>query len=386
MDLICELNKCTGCGMCSNICPKQAIKMEEGKNGFIFPYIDNDLCIDCGICKSKCPSNTFKNKGTNVIKTYAGWNKNAAERKKSTSGGIFTVLAKKVIDDGGVVVGVAWDDSFTPRHVLIDTINGLERLQGSKYSQSNTGTIYRQVKDALNCGKKVLFSGTPCQNAALRMYLGKDYFNLLTIDLVCHGVPSNRMLLDYFNHFNKRIVNVRLRYKDPYWDYCYVRIDFDEGKPYQELTINDDYFNLFNIGFSLRESCHECLYASTYRQSDITLADFWGYSAHSFKTRNYNRGTSLILVNSENGQKVIESIKNNIFIEEISLEKAKKGNKCLSESFKLDQTKLDAFWSDYNCGMNVHDLNEKYCAHTFVLPKHLWLRRLYNKYKWLIKK
>ena len=360
--------------------------MQEHINGFVFPIIDTSLCIDCGLCKAKCPSNKEKETATNVIKTYASWNKDLKVRKKSTSGGIFTVFAEKILNDGGVVAGVAWNEEFVPEHVLIDNVDELNKLQGSKYSQSNTKIIYKQIKEALDTGKNVLFSGTPCQNAALKIYLGQDYYNLLTVDLVCHGVPSNKMLRDYYNLFNRKITNVRLRHKDPYWDYCYVRIDFENGKPYQELTINDDYYNLFNIGYSLRESCHDCLYASTHRQADITLADFWGYTAHNFKTINYNHGTSLILSNSEKGQRFIDSIKDEVFIEEASLEKAKKGNKCLYESFKLNRETLEAFWNDYNNGMNIHNLNEKYCAHTFTLPKHQWLRRLYYKYKWIIKR
>ena len=279
---------------------------------------------------------------------------------------------------------MAWSDHFTPEHILIEHIDDLVKLQGSKYSQSNTGIIYKKIKEVLQTGRKILFSGTPCQVAALKMYLGKDYYTLFTIDLVCHGVPSNRMLLDYYNLFNKEITNVRLRHKDPYWDYCYVRIDFADGKPYQELTINDDYFNLFNIGYSLRESCHDCLYASTHRQADITLADFWGYSAHNFKTRNFNRGTSLILANSEKGCTLIDDIKFKLFIEDASIETAKKGNKCLNESFKLDEDKLVQFWNDYANGATIHELNEKYCVRAFRLPKHLWLKRIYRKYKWIL--
>lgn len=269
---------------------------------------------------------------------------------------------------------------------MCDNVNDLEKLRGSKYSQSNTGDIYRKIKHELSVGRKVLFSGTPCQNAALKSYLVKDYYNLFLIDLVCHGVPSNKMLDDYFNLFHKKIHNVRLRYKDPYWDYSFVRIDFVDGTKYQVRTIYDDYFNLFNVGYSLRDSCHECRYTTLHRESDITLADFWGYKAHNFKTVNYNKGTSLIIVNSKKGQEVVSLIKKAMYIEKSNIDTAVKGNKCLKEPFKIDEQKLEEFWYDYENGMTVKELNQKYAAGAFTLPKHLVLRRNINKFRWIIKR
>ena len=386
MDVICDLKKCTGCGMCTNICPKGAITMAEGEHGFVFPKIDQALCVDCNLCKSRCPSNAEQATDTNVKTVYAAWNRDKVTRAKSTSGGLFTLFAKAIIDQGGVVCGVAWNDKNHPEHILAENAEELVKFQSSKYSQSNTGDIYRKVKKILDAGKPVLFSGTPCQNTALRSYLGKDYYNLFNIDLVCHGVPSNKTLDAYFNLFKKEIKQVRLRYKDPYWDYCFVRIDFTDGTKYQDLTINDAYFNLFNIGYTLRESCHNCQYASINRKGDITLADFWGYRAHSFATRNYNKGTSCVLINSEKGQQLFDMIKTSIYYEEATLEQAIRGNKCLKEPFRIEQDKLKQFWEDYESGLGIDELNEKYTANTFKLPEHLQLRRLKSKWRWIIGK
>ncbi len=386
MDTICEQNKCTGCGMCTNICPEQAIKLKEGLHGFVFPIIDESLCINCGLCEIKCPSNLEKQCRSTVQEVYAAWNHDKKVRKESSSGGIFTLIAEKLLEEGGVVAGVAWDEQFHPHHVMCDNVNDLEKLRGSKYSQSNTGDIYRIIKHELSTGRKVLFSGTPCQNAALKSYLDKDYYNLFMVDLVCHGVPSNKILDDYFNLFHKKINNVNLRYKDPYWDYSFVKIDFVDGTKYQVRTIYDDYFNLFNVGYSLRESCHECRYTTLHRESDITLADFWGYKAHNFKSINYNKGTSLIIINSRKGQELINLVKKTIYVEKSNIDTAIRGNKCLKEPFKIDEQKLAEFWHDYENGMTVKELNQKYTAGTFTLPKHLVLRRNINRFRWIIKR
>lgn len=386
MEIICTQNKCTGCGMCTNICPKQAIKMREGLHGFNFPIIDESLCVDCGLCYKKCPANIEKQCDSTVKNVYAAWNKNKEVRRNSSSGGIFTVLAEKVLESGGLVIGVAWDDNFRPQHIICESADDLKRIRGSKYSQSNTEDIYINVKQELTAGKKVLFSGTPCQVAALKSFLEKEYENLFCVDLICHGVPSNKMFDNYLSSFGKKIENVRLRYKDPYWDYSFVRLDFEDGTKYQNRTIHDDYFNLFNVGYSLRMSCHDCRFTTLHRESDITLADFWGYKAHNFKTINYNKGMSLIIVNSEKGQELLNSVKKSIYVEKSNIDIAIKGNKCLKEPFKIDERKLEEFWNDYENGMAVKELNQKYAEDTFTLPKHLALRRIFNKFRWIVKK
>lgn len=385
MEMICEYSECTGCGMCTNICPTHAVSMEKGQHGFVYPQINKSLCRDCGICSDRCPANKKACDGSEVQTVYAAWNNNKQIRCGSTSGGIFTLLAQQIINSGGAVAGVAWDDDFHPRHKIVSTTEGLSAFRGSKYSQSITGDIYKIIKEKLETGMSVMFSGTPCQNMALRSFLGKDYDNLFLIDLVCHGVPSNDMLDRYYSEFEDGIANVNLRRKAPYWDYSYVMIDFVNGKKYKALTIDDPFLNLFNISYSLRQSCHNCHYANTRRISDITLADFWGYRAHNFKSRNYNKGTSLVLVNTDKGRNMFERIKENIFFEESDLGSAKKSNKCLSESFTIDEVKLNEYWDDYEAGVTVSELNKKYCAETFTLPKHIYLRRNINKWGWIIR-
>ncbi len=385
---ICTPASCTGCGMCSNICPVNAITMANGENDFIFPKIDDTACIKCNKCAKACPANQAIDRSINVKNTYAAWNKNSAVRKRSSSGGVFSVLASQILEEGGVVIGVALQD-LEARHVVITKESDLPALNGSKYVQSNTGDIYKQVKKQLEAGKKVLFSGTPCQVHAIRQYLGKEYENLICIDVICHGVPSLTMLYKHIAEVSgdRKAKDIIFRYKDPYWDYSYVKIEYmDGGIPYQELTVDDDYFHLFNISFTIRKSCHECHYANTHRQGDITLADYWGYRAHNLKMNNYFDGISLILVNSNRGKALLEEIASDLQIELASLEDAKRGQKCLSEPFKLPDEDLKAFWEDYNKGMSISELSRKHYPKKFVRPKHLWFRHLKAKYKWLLKK
>lgn len=385
---ICDYTRCTGCGMCTNICMNNAIKMVEGVHGFIFPEINSEKCVNCGLCTTRCPANNHNNADGNTMnKIYAAWSRKKCIREQSSSGGIFSLLAEAIITEGGLVAGVQWNSNFCPEHRLTDTSEVLVKFRGSKYVQSNTGTVYFDVKEALNMGRQVLFSGTPCQIAALKSYLGKEYSNLFTIDLVCHGVPSYECFQKYLNEKScgKQIENVQLRYKSPYWDYCSVRIDYKDGTYYQELTVDDPYFTLFNIGYSLRESCHNCPHTSSHREGDITLADFWSYAPSKFKMCDYNKGTSLVAINTDKGEYLFQKIQEYLIFEEETYEMALKSNRSFTEPYTISAEKLDAFWKDYEKGMKIIDLCKKYVSNPFKLPNLLFLRRLKRKYNWVIK-
>lgn len=385
---ICNLTSCTGCGMCSNLCPVGAITMQNGVNDFIFPQIDESVCIKCNQCVKKCPANQPTDRRENVKQTYAAWNKDKAIRKRSSSGGIFSVIAKYVLSDNGLVVGVTMQ-GLEAKHIVVSNLSELSSLNGSKYVQSNTGDIYKKVKEYLDNGRKVLFSGSPSQIHAVKQFLGKEYDSLFLVDVICHGVPSSTMLHKHLQEVSgeRKAKDIKFRYKDPYWDFSFVRINYEDNeKPYQRLTVDDDYFHLFNIGFSIRQSCHECHYTSTHRQGDITLADYWGYRAHNFKMNNYLGGISLILVNSAKGQKMLDIIKPELVIETATLEDAKRGQKCLSEPFQLPEEDLKKFWEDYNNGMPISALSKKHYPKKFVRPNHLWIRHIKYRYYWMINK
>lgn len=387
---ICNKSYCTGCGMCSNICPNKAIEMVEMGHGFVYPQIDIDKCVGCRLCIKKCPSNTEKDNKSTISKTYAAWNTEKLTRKESTSGGICSLIEQEIFKDGGVAVGVGWSDDFCPKHTVAYNEKQTEDFRGSKYVQSNTYDIYDKVRTLLRGGTRVLFAGTPCQIAALKSYLGKDYETLFVVDFVCHGVPSYQCLKKYLDEislkYRKKITNVRFRYKNPYWDYCNVRIDFSDGMDYQKSTVDDPYFILFNIGYTLRESCHSCKYCSVNREGDITLADFWGYQPSCFKMRDYNKGISLIAINTKKGEDLFNRIKSSLKFEAVSIEAALKTNKSFSEPYVVPKDKLENFWKDYELGFSTDELCKKYIKNNFKVPNLLFLRRLKRRYSWIVKR
>lgn len=387
---ICDQSLCVGCGMCANVCPREAITMEEGAHGFVFPYIHSEQCIKCGLCAKKCPANVEKQYESTIKNVYAAWNKKRSTRIKSTSGGICSLLEDEIFHDGGVAVGVKWGEAFCTEYAVACNAEAAEKFRGSKYIQANTGDIYLRVKGLLDAGKEVLFTGTPCQVAALKAFLGEDYSGLFTIDLICHGVPSyaclKKFLDELSSEYGRKVNNVRLRYKSPYWDYCSVRVDFENGARYQKNTVDDPYFILFNIGFSLRESCHTCRYTTIHREGDITLADFWGYRPSGFKMRDYNKGTSLVLVNTDKGDELFERIKGKICFETSSVGTALTTNNSLTKPFSPPYDALIKFWDDFDGGeLSTEELQRKYVPKPFKLPNLLFLRRLKRRYSWVVK-
>ncbi len=387
---ICKTELCTGCGMCMNVCKHGAISMHTDKHGFLYPKVDEKKCTLCNQCKKFCPSNNVTEPASNLRTVYAGWNKNKAIRKESTSGGIFSIMAKKIISEGGYVAGVRWVNGFRVKHDLISDESQLSLFYGSKYIQSYTGNIYLRIKEKLNEGKSVLFSGTPCQNSALRSFLGKEYANLFQIDLVCHGVPSYDLFDRYIDEIcegkSSSIKRIRFRHKAPFWDFCNVTIDFEDGTQYSVPTVDDPFFSLFNIGYSIRQSCGNCPYTSLERYSDITLADFWGFKPENFKMHNYEKGVSCILINSEKGQAIFDAVSSAVVYEQSTVERAKKANKSLYAPYAISKELSKLFWEDYEDGMPVSELCSKHVQNPFKKPSLLWLRILKYKYKWIFSK
>lgn len=326
-------NDCCGCGACTQKCPKNAIKMKEDSEGFLYPEIDSKKCINCGLCKKICPVINHKIEDMNDFpKTYAVKNKNTDEILKSSSGGVFILLAKYVIDKKGVVYGAAYDEDNNINHVAIDKEQDLIKLQGSKYVQSNTTVIYKDVKKKLDENRLVLFSGTPCQIRGLKNFLIKKYTNLLTCDIVCHGVPSQKLFKIYLGYiekkYNKKISKYDFRNKEKKGWGLTAKITFTDGtKKYINSDFDPYYSNFLNCN-TYRESCYNCKFASIKRDSDITLADYWGVL--SIHNEFYDeKGVSLILVNSNKGEELINQIKNNINIIKTDLNYAITRNKNL---------------------------------------------------------
>ncbi len=383
---ICDYDACTGCGMCSNICGKEAISMIEDKHGFFHPKIDKAKCIECGLCSTKCPANNRYNTES-MQKVYACWTKNKKLRKNSTSGGIFSTIAKEIINKNGIVIGCAWDEDFSTHHICVDCEDALYKLRGSKYVQSKTKDIYKKTKQLLDSGKKVLFSGTPCQVHALKLFLGKEYEGLFTIDLVCHGVPPYQLFKKHIDEISKgktdNIAHVFLRYKKPSWLFGSVRVEYKDGSRYMQPTVKDAYFNLFNFNYSLRMSCHKCSYTNMQRTGDITLCDFWGFYPRSMRLFRYDKGVSAAIINSPKGEELFEKIKSGIKYDNDSIERVTVGNKSLYQPFQAPNDH-DKFWFDVTNGMSISELNKKYVKKPYKIPPLLKLRVLKSQIKWII--
>lgn len=338
---------CYGCTACSKICPKQCINMEADGEGFLYPKINLDICINCGMCSKVCP---FYNQQTNTIKhVYAAINNNSDVRYNSSSGGTFYQICKEVINNKGIVFGVGWNNQMVATHMNAETMEEIKKFQGSKYVQSNPANSFYEVKNELKKGRQVLFSGTPCQVAGLKNYLGKDYDNLLLIDVLCHGTPSPKLLKEYIcmmeEKYSSKIIDINLRDKKKSWHRLHTNIKFSNGKNHFIFCGYDTYMSMFLTNMSQRPSCFECKFTTDERQGDITLGDFWGIGKHNYNMDD-DKGTSMIIINTDKGNKMWESIKDEFRYIESDFITAESGNKVLVESPKKNFNR-DAFYKSF---------------------------------------
>ena len=362
--------KCCGCHACYNICPKGAIKMQQDEKGFKYPVVDKDKCINCGLCNKVCP--IINNKQTNnEPKAYACYNKDLKVRIQSSSGGIFTLLAEEILNKGGVVFGASFNKNFEVEHIKVEKIEELEKLRGSKYTQSNIGEKYKKAKEILEEGRYVLFTGTPCQIEGLKKYLQKDYKRLYTQDIICHGVPSPKVWKKYLeyreNKDNEKPQNISFRNKDNGWKLFNTKFEYSESE-YKENQNKDLYMQAFLKNTSLRDSCYNCSFKKKNRISDITLADFWGIE-NLLPEMNDNKGISLVIVNSLKGQELFEKIKDNIVFKEVELEDAIQYNKSMIQSVKMDKNR-EKFFENLD-KMEFDKLVKKYTYRRGIIRKIL---------------
>ena len=318
--------ECTGCSACAHICPKNCINMVSDNYGFLYPQVNNDICINCGACEKNCPviNKTEQENKTDVI-CYAAKTTDKSIRKQSSSGGIFSIIAEKVLKNNGIVYGAAFDENFVVKHIGISSINDLDLLRRSKYVQSDLNNSFLEVKKHLDEGKEVLFTGTPCQIEGLLAYLRKPYDNLLTMDFVCHGVPAPGVWEYYKKNlekqYNSSIIDVNFRDKSSGWKNYSVRIAFRNGNIYCNTFENDPYMNAFLVNLDLRQSCYCCKFKGTIRKSDITVADYWGID-RILPEIDDNKGLSLLLVNTEKGNALLSDIRSNLTLIKTEVEKA----------------------------------------------------------------
>lgn len=345
---ICDKNVCTGCAACFNMCNHHAIVMKKKQQGFLYPVVDEKKCVSCDLCRKTCPANACP-LPHDYIDVFAALDKRDEERAKSTSGGIFAVLAKQVIRQGGYVYGAVLDNDLVVRHTEAHTYEEIDKFRKSKYLQSEIGLCYLQVKKRLLNGNTVLFSGTPCQISGLKKYLRKDYPNLLTVDILCHGVPSPEMFREYIRSEEQLslspLVNIQFRTKKIGWKENVTVREFASG---QVADWADTFVPGFLSDYFLRESCYTCPYATEKRQGDITLGDYWGYKETPPEfIEDDDKGISLVIINSEKGKNAFRSIRREIAFAKRTMDDAKRGNPVLYKpSNKPDDYR--EFWKDVN--------------------------------------
>lgn len=308
---ICILKKeeCCGCGACYNKCPKDAIEMVFDEEGFLYPQVDFEKCIECGLCQQVCPSISATYKNSDKPKVYATWAEDEI-RKKSSSGGMFTLLAEFILKEGGVVCGAAFDENIRVKHILIDDIKDLPRLRGSKYVMSDTKRVYGEIVEKLEEGKKVLFCGCPCQVAGMLSYAKKEYENLYTLDLLCAGATSPGLFEKYKKevHGTREIESVDFRNKKWYGWPASMTVTYKNGKVYKRAKEEDVFYKYFLNNLAKRPFCDTCKFSRLPRQGDITLGDFWGIDKYKKKLDD-GLGTSVMTINNEKGKWLFEQIK-----------------------------------------------------------------------------
>lgn len=308
-------SKCTGCSACLNMCPVDAISMQPDAEGFIMPVVDESKCVSCGICLKQCPAMSVSYKNNPNPKLYAAMADDEV-RAVSSSGGMFSLAADVVFEQGGYVCGAAFDDNAVLAHCLINSKDEMPKLRGSKYLQSSINTVYREIKKILTDDKPVLFAGTPCQVAGLKAYLKKDYDKLYTLDILCHGVPSQQVFSKYLYEIAQKYntkgipnaVDIQFRDKRFGWSAESIHIEFNNGKVYENnLKNKDPYEFVFLRNVALRKSCENCPFSVFPRQGDLSIGDFWGISKFD-KEMTDKKGTSLVYVNNEQGEKLFAEI------------------------------------------------------------------------------
>ena len=315
-------NVCTGCSACANVCPVDAITMQENEYGFIMPMVNADKCVNCKKCINTCPAVNTNADNSLQPEIYSAMAQNEI-REKSSSGGMFTAAAEKIIEMGGCVCGAVFDAGKQEiLHKIAFTKDELAPMRKAKYAQSNIHHIYREIKKLLDTEKPVLFTGTPCQAAALKAYLGKDYDNLYVIDILCHGVPSQKMLKGYLDEISRlpsimtddeppKPVNIIFRDKERHgWrSSTFIRIEFDNGSVYEgNLKDNDPFERAFHDKTALRKACEDCPFCTFPRQGDLSIGDFWGIQELEPGMTD-KLGTSIVFVNNSQGRQLYDSIK-----------------------------------------------------------------------------
>lgn len=377
MPKLASLETCTGCMACMNVCHKDALSFVKDDEGFLMPKVDSGKCVECHLCERACPEVQEKYyQNTGEVDVYAGWNK--TDRRVSSSGGAFSSIARYVLGKGGYVYGATLDENLVCKHVEVGSIEGLERLRGSKYIQSSIDDTYKQVKQRLVANNYVLFTGTPCQISGLKSFLGKEYPKLIAIDLLCHGVPSQALFDAYLKKLKNRLSKAK---KGEFANYEFRRRDGWGFAPSVSSTMNNCiqlygvdalYMSAFDKAAIFRKSCYTCHYAKTTRVGDFSIGDFWGlgHQGEPFKY-DMTKGVSLLIVNSEKGRTIMKELGEDDFYVKRTLEEAAARNHNLTKVSARPQNRDAVIQAFLDEKMSLDDIEKKYHLIDRSLKKRL---------------
>lgn len=347
---------CCGCNACGDVCTHGAITFKTDIEGFWYPVVDETKCVDCRLCERVCPElhiGELKKNDNNPPVTVAAINKNMAVRWDSTSGGAFSALAEVMYEQGGYVSGAVYDENFLVHNFVSDKPEDLSRLRSSKYLQSNAEGLYARIRELLRNGKKVLACGTPCQMAALRLFLHKDYDNLVIVDFICRGVNSPKVYRKYLDSLERKyggkVVYVKAKNKELGWRNLTRKVVFDNGKVYYGVKMDDNFRRGYHTNVFCRPSCYTCQYKGFPRIADITIADYWGIEKIN-KNLDNNIGTSMILLNSKKGENFFGQVKDKIEWEYTTFESILPGNVALTKPIEPAKIDRRQFFEDLDKG------------------------------------
>jgi len=362
---------CCGCKMCGDLCPKGAISFKTDCEGFWYPEVDRDSCIECGLCVKKCPVlNETENKTAFSPDVYCAWNLDENIRLKSTSGGLYPALAETMLSQNGYIVGCAFSDDWrSAKHIVGSTKEDLERIFRSKYFQSDTAGIYQAVKQLLDEGKRVLFSGTPCQNAALREYLGKEYEDLIQCDFICRGINSPKVhqaqLRELEKRYGSEVEFFNYKNKSEGWTALGLLVTFKNGDRFFANRDTGAWIRGYIINnLYMRPSCEHCRFKKIPRVSDISFGDFWGLDGGP---ENMKNGMSVVMVNTEKGQKFYKQTLPLLHSEPQTMERAISGNACILKCPSYNHKKREEFFRKVD--------TEDFSKLVFRLERGIELRR-----------
>lgn len=398
-----DVSDCCGCRACEQACVHHAIQMKTNEEGFLYPVLDGSKCVDCGLCEKVCPMTNPTKVQHEEGTAWVAQNLNNEDLKTSSSGGGFIAIAKYVLSQGGVIYGAAYQDGPIVAHERIDDIAKLERLKGSKYVQSDTRDAYSNVKIDLKEGRMVYFVGTPCQVAGLKLFLRKDYDNLITSDLICHGTPSPKIFQNTINHIEKKLnadfEDYSFRDKKVRgWSCSSSSSSYKSRANGKKKYINyskdmEAYFNAFISGHLMRMNCYKCPFANTRRCGDITLADFWGVREKMPDFPNVHKGVSLLLVNDERGRKLMDVLNDRFYIRPVPMEDAVETNANLEHPTPFSNERKVSYsiaFNDYPAFLRKYYRANYFVNHLkvqveYTIRQHPWMFKFVSTLKRMLK-